>query len=262
MKLLAAMIRKGRSAIGILHRIQNWPLALADHTGLLRTAYMCRLRNGLRFSVRAGTDDSRILFEIFVRGCYRRAVVTPGANVIDIGANIGGFSVLASRTAARVIACEPHPDNLTRLRQNVALNGASNIEIIPAAVSHTSGTAWLRPPHDASFVGRYSLHAGDASRAIEVPTITLDALAVKTRLTRIDLVKVDCQGAEYEILYGASDTLLLRIRQLIVECERFQNHPRWSRAALDTFLRAHGFDVSSEGSILYAWKLDAESLRN
>src|ERR1700690_1386405 len=104
-------------------------MALLDHAGFPIGPYTCKLKNGLDFQVRAGTDDSRVLFEIYVQKCYRAAVVKPGTTVIDIGANIGCFSMLAAQKASRVIACEPHPDNIEILRKNAAINRSTNVEI-------------------------------------------------------------------------------------------------------------------------------------
>lgn len=246
------VIRKTRSAIGIIRTIDNWARALADHAHLTSAPYICKLRNGLRFLVRAGTDDSRILHEIYVRKCYDAAVLNSGATVIDIGANIGCFSILAAQKAARVIACEPQPDNLSILRKNIELNRATNIEIIPNAVSSNTGKASLILPDNDAFVGRYSLHPGRGKRTIEVTCVSLEDIIREAHLTDIDLIKLDCQGSEYEILYGASMGTLSQVRQIIVECELFPNHPRWSQSELGIFLRDSGFNVVNDGNMLYA----------
>lgn len=255
------IIRKVRSSIGIIRTIENWVLTLADHAGLASSPYICRLRNGLRFFVRAGTDDSRVLFEIFVRRCYSAAVLNSGATIIDIGANIGCYSLLAAQTAARVIACEPHPENLSILWKNIELNHTTNVEVISDAISNKAGKASLIIPDNATFVGRFSLHPGRGRRSIEVNCITLADLVREARLTDIDLIKIDCQGSEYEILYGGVG-VLSRVRQIIVECEQFPNHPRWSQSELQIFLRDLGFDVINETNVLYASRMESSDQRS
>ena len=240
-----SMIRKVRSSIGIIRTIENWVPTLADNAGLASSPYICRLRNGLRFHVRAGTDDSRVLFEIYVQGCYGAAVLNPGATIIDIGANIGCYSLLAAQTAARVIACEPHPKNLSILRKNVELNHAKNVEVISHAISNKTGKASLIIPDNDTFVGRYSLHLGQGRRSIEVSCITLEDLVREAHLSEIDLIKIDCQGSEYEILYASAD-ILSQVRQAIVETHGSQI------IELEIFLRDLGFDVVGEAKILYA----------
>lgn len=245
------IIRNVRSSIGIIRTIENWVPTLADHVGLASGPYVCKLRNGLRFLLRAGTDDSRVLFEIYVRGCYGAAVLNSGATVIDIGANIGCFSLLAAKTAARVIACEPHPENLSILRKNIELNHTTNVQIIPHAISNEAGKASLIIPDNDNFSGRYSLHPGRGTRSIEVTCVTLESLVREAHLTEIDLIKIDCQGSEYEILLGSAG-ILSHVRQIIVECERFPDHPHWSQSKLEVFLRDLGFDVVNEANMLYA----------
>ncbi len=249
------MIGKIRSAVGIIRAIENWPLALVDHAGFLRQSYVCRLRNGLRFRVRAGTDDSRSLFEIHLRNRYRAAVIPSGATVIDIGANIGCYSILAAQNAARVFACEPYPVNVAILRENVELNGATGVEVIPYAISAQAGKASLVIPDDDSLVGHSSLHLGRGRRTLEITCVTLEQIVRDADLAEIDLVKIGCQGSEYEILYGTSAEILSRVWQIIVECERFPDHPRWSQRELENFLRGLGFGVVGEGNVLYASRL-------
>ena len=246
------LLGKARSGIGIIRAYDNWAKVLTDHLGVARAPYRARLRNGLVFNVRPGTDDTRILFEIFVRGCYDAAVVAPGGTIVDIGANTGIYSILAAQQAARVIACEPHPTNLAILRKNLELNRAPQVEVVDCAISGSPGISSLILPDDDSFVGRYSLHPGRGTRSLEVTCITLDDLFRRARLVHVDLLKIDCQGSEYEILYGASRENLSRVSQIIVECEVFADHPGWSQAELDAYLQGLGFTVLSRGNILHA----------
>ena len=246
------LIRKARSTLGIVRTVQNWWAALLDHAGLSRGPYTCKLKNGLEFQVRAGTDDSRVLFEIYVQKCYGAAVVKPGATVVDIGANIGCFSILAAQKASRVIACEPHPDNLEILRKNAAINRTTNVEIIPCAISSLTGKSALFLPEDDTLVGRYSLHHEGGRRSIEVPCVTLEDLFRQAHLTTIDLMKIDCEGSEYEILYGIPGRTLSQIQQIIMECHDFPDHPGWSQRELARYLQGEGFEVVNNASLLYA----------
>ncbi len=246
------MLNKLRSALGIIGTARNWTTTLLDHAGFLKRRYVCETRNGLRFNLRGGTDDSRIWFEIYVRDCYGEAKIRPGTNVVDIGANIGCFSLLAAQKASRVLAYEPFPSNLEMLRENVTLNGANNVEIFPFAVGEKKGESVLFIPDNDSFVGRVSLHPGRGTRTTECACVTLDQVVMDNQLDKIDLLKIDCQGAEYEILYGASPDTLGRFRQIIAECERYDDRPEWSIMALSQYLQNHKFEVRTHHNLLYA----------
>jgi len=145
--------RRINSSAKIIRKVRNWPVAIADHAGFLRNSYICQLRDGQRISIRPGTDDSRVFFEIFIRECYSDGTINANATIVDIGANIGCFSLLAARTASRVIACEPHPKNLDLLKKNIVLNNVQNVEIVAHAISGKDGAAPLVIPDDDGFVG-------------------------------------------------------------------------------------------------------------
>ena len=248
------MLGKLQSAIDIIRTVRNWPPALLDHTGFLTRRYTCEIRDGIRFNVRGGTDDRHVFFEIFVRDCYGEAKIRPGTTVVDIGANIGCFTLLAAQRASRVLAFEPFPPNLEMLRENVTLNDATNVEIFPLAVGDKQGESVLFIPDNDSFVGRVSLHPGRGTRTTECACTTLDQVVMDNGLGKVDLLKIDCQGAEYEILYGASPDTLGCIRQIIAECERYDDRPEWSIVALSRYLQNHGFEVRTRHNILYAWR--------
>ena len=236
--------------VRIRRAFRNWPRVLTDHLGLARGRYVTRLRDGTTFETRAGTDDRHVLYEIFVQGIYD-ADLGDGDIVVDIGANIGGFTVLAARRGARVVAFEPFPANFEALRRNVLRNGVQ-AELAQLAVADAPRTAQLVIPDDAGFSGRYSLHEGRGGRSVEVRCIGLDDVLTEFALPRIDLLKLDCQGSEYEILFSAAPATLARVRSVVVECETFPGRADWSAASLGGFLEDHGFAVAVDGSMVRA----------
>lgn len=234
----------------IRRAFRNWPRVLADHLGVVRGPYVAELRDGASFEVRGRTDDRHVLYEIFVQGAYD-APLHPGDIVVDVGANIGGFTVAAALRGARVVAFEPSPDNFGALERNVRRNGVQ-AELSPLAVADAPRTAQLVIPDDARFSGRYSLHEGRGQQTVEVRCISFDEVLSEFSLPHIDLLKLDCQGSEYEILFSASPDSLGRVRAIVVECESFPDRPEWSAEAMAGFLRDHGFTVSADGGMVRA----------
>ena len=229
---------------------RNWPRVLLDHVGLARSGYVCELRDGTTFEVRSGTDDRHVLFEIFVQGIYD-APIRSGDIVVDIGANIGGFTVLAGRRGARVVAFEPFPANFAALERNVKRNGL-DVTLVQAAVADAERTTEMFIPDDESYSGRYSLHPGRGGETIQVACLPLDAVLARYDLPSIDLLKIDCQGSEYEILFSTSAETLARTRALIIECEEFPDRPEWSTTTMRRFLETHGFSTSADGNLVRA----------
>jgi hypothetical protein len=87
----------------LIARIQTWPRALADHLRLTRGSYVCRLRDGSAVEIRGGTDDRHVLFEVFVEDIYPVSV-RPGYTVVDVGAQIGCYTIRAATPGPRVYA--------------------------------------------------------------------------------------------------------------------------------------------------------------
>ena len=132
------------------------------------------------------------------------ALLRPGDVFVDAGANIGYFSLLAaSRVGAtgRVYAFEPDPDNFRLLEANARLNGMSGcVTAVQAALAETAGQGLLYRSRDN--LGDHRVFPGDDAR---------DSLPVRQlrgseylagRVDRIDLVKVDTQGSEYQVIAG------------------------------------------------------------
>ena len=175
------------------------------------------------FDCRAAMDD---LFHVLpqaqpgVRNAIERHLV-PGDTFIDAGANIGFFTVAGARIvgpAGRVIAVEMIPDTAEILRTHCAINALSNVTVVEQALSDRAGdevVAHLPLDH----VGQATLlpetiHSAGQTREIRVTTTTLDDLTAA--IDRIDLIKIDLEGAESLALAGARQSLT-RTRRVIFE---------------------------------------------
>ncbi|MCX6772766.1 MAG: FkbM family methyltransferase, partial [Candidatus Micrarchaeota archaeon] len=133
---------------------------------------------------------------------YHR-VVKGGWNVIDVGANIGYFTHVFSRLVGekgRVVAFEPFPEAFALLKKSAEANGLKNVSLEPLALSDTIGKSTLYLS-DKNF-GDNSLVERKGENGVLIRTTTLDAYAKEKGITRIDMVKIDTQGAEYEVLKG------------------------------------------------------------
>jgi len=250
------MERKGKLAkiSSLISRVSNWPRVLADHAHLSRADYQCELRDGTRLNVRGGTDDRHVIFEVLVEGIYP----TPfGAQstVVDIGAHIGCFSLLAARRGARVFSYEPFPANYKALAGNVELNRASAVQAFPIAVAGETGTRQLFIPDDETHSGRNSLYPRRGTRSVEIQCTTINQIYREHGLTDVALLKVDCQDSEYEVLYSADATVLASTRTIVAECEVMdEGPPEWNVNALAAHLENNGFTARVDGSFLLAAK--------
>ncbi|MBN1761699.1 MAG: FkbM family methyltransferase [Methanomicrobia archaeon] len=164
--------------------------------------------------------------------------------VVDIGAQIGIFSCLAAKYADKVIAIEPHPVNFSLLRENMRLNNQRNIVPSQMAVSGKNGVQTLFLSEQGT--ADHSLIPFDTESLIEVTTCTLERLIESYELESISLLKMDCEGCEYEVL-NSSRKLLNRIDRLVLE-----SHHGYTEELI-RLLRDEGFVVSVEDNYIYAY---------
>jgi FkbM family methyltransferase len=143
-----------------------------------------------------------------------KALVQPGHVCIDVGANVGFFSVLMSslvKREGRVFAFEPQPRLFSLLSRSLTINGFAGSGIATAhqvALSDAAGRGVMRVPDRDAGVGSLlaPLDTGiGALEEIEVDLRTLDSYAID--VSRPVFMKLDCEGAEYSVLRGAEATL-------------------------------------------------------
>lgn len=151
-------------------------------------------------------------------GTFERAELTfvnrylqPGDLAMDIGANVGIFSVVMGKAVGakgRVFAFEPVPSNISRLENNLKKNGLGNVQVLAMALGASDGEMMLQMAKDAAYhsLGKVeSGFRGDAEMAVRVRG--LDGVWEELGRPDIALVKMDVEGAESDVLLGASNFL-------------------------------------------------------
>ena len=132
------------------------------------------------------------------------ASLAPGAVFVDVGANIGYFTVLAAHQvgdSGAVFAFEPDPENFSLLQANLKLNGVQRqVEAVRAALSDEEGEGGLYLSEDN--LGDHQIYAaGEIRERIPVPLVK-GGEYLQHRIARLDLLKVDTQGSEFRVMSG------------------------------------------------------------
>jgi len=142
--------------------------------------------------------------------------VARGGTVVDIGAHIGLFSVFAARKlqARRIISVEPDPANFTLLSKNISANHVENATLVNIAIADESGKR--RIYGNPSNTGGHGFYARGASSRL-ISTFSLMDLFKSSGVSECSLLKMDCEGAEMEILENAPDGLLRIVSAISVE---------------------------------------------
>jgi len=247
-----------RSLLKLMVAVKNPLPPLLDRLGLRTRPYRATLRDGAVFELRPGRGDWPSVNGAYLWNEYAPVgrPLSPGDRVIDIGANIGAFTILAARIvgpAGQVIAVEPATDTFRQLERNLALNNLTNAIAKRTAVGETPGTASLHVAHNAVFTSLYREIAAQATsdRIEEVTIVTLDQLLEENGWNRCHFLKLDCEGAEHGIIRGMSAATAAKIDQIGMELHRVEG---FDSAALIDKLKSFGFSVRNRAGLLCFWR--------
>ncbi len=237
-------IRQVRSAF------RNWPIALLG--GILwkqfalspRTATL-QSRGGATVAVPLRRDAGALYtaLEVFAFGAYDEiGKIEPDSVVIDIGANLGAFLLWANERAGTIrgLAFEPDPVAYAYLETNLAANAIGGVSARAAAVGGAAGVAQLHRTGDGD--GISTLHPGtyaeQLTEQLEVPVVAFDTLMEELAGEDIAVLKLDCEGAEHDIVLNSAPATWDRIQRVALEY-----HPVSGRSAdaLESALHERGF---------------------
>lgn len=199
-------------------------------------------------------------YNIYCLGLYEKPLaqffirsLRPDAVVLDIGAYIGQYTLLAAKYAPRgqVVAFEPHPETFARLQAHITRNSMDNVQVFQKALGQHQGVLPLVLSKQAS--DSYLCQSASCTETIvEVEVTTLDAAVRDMGLQKVNLVKIDVEGAEGEVLRGAQETLRRFRPLLVMEVDRLREEA-WgdSPQAILADLEQHGYALYT----LEGWKI-------
>jgi FkbM family methyltransferase len=204
--------------------------------------------------IRPGTMDA-FVFQEMAEDVYRALdYVRPGDVVLDIGANVGAFAchVISHVRDVRVICVEPIASNCEVLRRNVG--NRATVEV--GALSAEKGELTMYDFGDAASACHSLYDVGaEGARAVRVPSQTLAGLMEKYELDHVRFLKMDCQGAEFEIIPATPHRVLARIDCIALEIHpsiwgprgRIGNIPGSTRKMLRSYRHLIGTHVPAHG---------------
>ena len=174
----------------------------------VRSSIIFPLPLPLKSKIAMSQIDTALYDGIYLQDEYRQELLKKGMNVVDIGANIGVYTVLAAEKVGengKVVAIEPEPKNYKQLLENIKLNNFQNV--IPKNIALTDHEGLEKLYLSSSFAGHSLVFHEDEDSYINIPVTTIDKLVDELNIKRIDIIKIDTEGAEMPILKGAEKTL-------------------------------------------------------
>jgi FkbM family methyltransferase len=236
------------------------------------------LPNGLKLALRSKQQvgcASYIQKEIFRNGAYRRPgfELRPTDTVVDIGGNVGLFTLWAAPQVARVVSVEP-TNVADCIEDSLHVNGIQNVTVVRCAVSDQPGTLELLEypgfngvSHAAAFQpSRWGqkliklVWPREQEPAVKVacPCRTLEDILDEQKIDQVDFLKVDCEGGEYVLFDSISDATLARISRIAMEFHEL--HPSHDHRRIVKRLEAAGYQVELQRSLLDRYLLQTGML--
>ncbi len=225
----------------LLTQVKNWPEIVL--VPFRREPTPIKLRDGSVIKAR-NLMDVWVVKETCLDNDYEThgTALKDGWIVIDIGAGIGEFTVVAARNRpqSRVYAYEPFPESFALLEENLALNQLKNVRPFPIAIGAASEKFVLETTGSAvQHTVTGSEISGRATSKIEVEGLSLDDLFAINQIERCDFLKVDCEGAEFDIFLHTSQETLDKITHICLEYHN--GFTSYSHTDLVGFLQKAGF---------------------
>lgn len=152
-------------------------------------------------------DGIHLYDGIYLKDEYHQEILRKGMNVVDIGAHIGVYTILAAEKVGKngkVIAIEPEPKNYEQLVKNIKLNNFKNVIPKNIALSNHENVEKL---YLDFYTTSHSLIKKENNPYMKVRVTTLDNLLEEIGLDKVDFLKIDTEGVELKILKGAEKTL-------------------------------------------------------
>ena len=250
-------IPKLKNFIKTKKEIINWHSYFLDHWLKKKGKHVYFMKDGSILLSRGNTDDRYIINEIYIKHIYNPCgfEIKEEDVIVDIGAHIGVFTIYASKKArnGKIYSFEPTTVNFNLLRKNIILSEGDNIVYKKEAVSDKGG---FKEINIAPNTGGHSLNVeGNSSSKEKVKTTTLQEIIKINKISKINLLKLDCEGSEYGILFSCSDKILENIDKISLEYHNLDEKRNGRK--IKEFLEKKGFKtiVNRETHIIYAKKV-------
>jgi FkbM family methyltransferase len=231
--------------------IKNWPLYFRK-----KFQHALYITRGAELEMEVPQNFFYVFKEIFMEDFYSIDEllnhIPEVPTVVDVGGNVGYFSFLiaSKRKKAKVFAYEPMPDNIKIFQSNIARNKdlQERIKLQQKAVTGTDQASvslfFDDKDHNTVIASVYPEFSDANKKEIHMEAVSLSRIIEENELNTIDLLKMDCEGSEYPILYESPAGIWPLIHCLAIEVHELDKDKR-NFSYLSSFIKDKGFEVES-----------------
>jgi len=221
------VLEKIKLIIKIIKILKNWYVFPSVYLKLTNNEFTTLItRTGIKIKIRTNSTDLMAFTHVWIIEEYSRPgfEISDDDIVIDIGAHIGLFSLFASQFCkkGKIFSFEPINENFELLKENIKINEISNIYLFNNAVSDTSSTITLYQSEDDSGHSKFI----KTSKSVKVISKSLKEFLDENKIEQCDLLKLDCEGSEYEIMKSLPLKYFEKFKKIIIEYHLADSKPQ------------------------------------
>ncbi len=210
----------------MINIVKNWQVIFFVYFGIYNKEFFTlNLKNGLKIKLRTNTTDLQVFANVWILKEYQVEGFEISDNdvIIDIGGHVGLFALFAllNSPKGKIISIEPYPQNFVLLNENMNNNNFHNVVLVNKAITNTNKNLELFV--DSSDDSAHSIH-GDGKNVIQIKGITLSEIMQENKISKCNMLKMDCEGAEFEIIESLPNDELLKIDKICLEYHIRENN--------------------------------------
>ena len=209
----------------IIQIVKNWHIVILVYFGFYNKEFFyLYLKNGLKIKLRTRSTDLQAFANVWILKEYEMEGFEIMENdlIIDVGGHIGLFALYASLKCpeGKVISVEPHPQNFSLLKENMNNNNFLKTKIVNKAITNSNKDIELFI--DSQDDSAHSIH-GTGKNSIQIKGTTLRDIMQENQVSNCNMLKMDCEGSEFESIESLSDDELLQIEKICLEYHIIDN---------------------------------------
>ncbi len=239
-------VGKLKIIIKVIKLFKNWWMYPIVYLKLTKKpTVIFETKEGVKILIRVNSTDIMALTHVWLIEEYSKYnfKIEKMDTIIDVGAHIGLFSLHASQISknGKIYAFEPIKENYNILKSNIQLNNFSNIKAENCAISNSSSKITIYENDDESGHSKFI----QTDNPIEVTSKSLNDIFVNKKIKKCNLLKLDCEGSEYEIIDDLRDEYFEKIEKMIIEYHLADSNPELLEN-LKKKLKKKSYEISIE----------------